>query len=94
MGSAARVKPRRLSVKLKAIREALALSQTEIWKRLGLEEQVSYKVISGYETGTTEPPLLVLLAYAKLANVWVDYLIDDAVDLPERLPSAVRRKTS
>ncbi len=91
MGSAARIKPQRLSVKLKAIREELALSQTEIWKRLGMEEQVSYKAISNYENGTTEPPLLVLLAYARLANVWVDYLIDDAIDLPERLPSAMKR---
>lgn len=35
-----------------------------------------------------EPPLPVLLGYARAANVYVDALIDDAVDLPERLPSA------
>jgi hypothetical protein len=32
----------------------------------------------------------VLLEYARAANVYVDALIDDAVDLPERLPSAKR----
>lgn len=92
MGRAARMKPERLAAKLKAIREALGLSQGEMWRRLGLEEQVSYKAISSYENGTTEPPLPVLLTYAKLAGVCVDYLIDDAMDLPRRLPGRVKHR--
>lgn len=37
-----------------------------------------------------EPPSPVLLEYARAANVYVHALIDDAVDLPERLPSVNR----
>jgi hypothetical protein len=32
--------------------------------------------------------LPVLLEYARAANIYVDALIDDNVDLPARLPSA------
>jgi len=42
---------------------------------------------------------LVLLAYARLANVSVESLIDDEIDLPEKLPAnpkseGVKRKVS
>jgi hypothetical protein len=56
-------------------------------RRLGLEDEIVRETISGYELGTIEPPLPVLLAYAWAANVYVDALIDDNVDLPARLPS-------
>jgi len=42
--------------------------------------------VSGYEQGEREPALLTLLAYARLAGVSVETLIDDELDLPERLP--------
>jgi hypothetical protein len=38
--------------------------------------------ISGYETGKREPPLPVLLKYARLAGVSTDVLIDDKLKLP------------
>ena len=37
---------------------------------------------SQFEKGTREPSLLVLLAYAKLAGISTDLLIDDGEDLP------------
>ena len=43
--------------------------------------------ISGYERGTREPPLPVLLGYARAANVYVEVLIDDNLYLPEKLPA-------
>ncbi len=92
MGRAARMRPERLATKLRAVRDSLGLSQSEMWKRLGIEEKVSYKAISSYETGTTEPPLPVLLTYAKLAGICVDYLIDDSLDLPLRRPSIVKHR--
>lgn len=92
MGGAAREKPERLPAKLRAVREALGMSQSEMWRRLGLEGRMNYTVISNYENGLTEPPLPVILAYAQLANVWVDYLIDDAMDLPKKLPSRVKHR--
>lgn len=44
------------------------------------------KDLSRFETGEREPPLEVLLRYSQLANVWINALVDDAVDLPSKLP--------
>ncbi len=88
MGSKARPKQQASCGKLLRVRTTIGLSQTEMLKRLGVEHLISYKQISKYETGVSEPPLAVLLAYARVANVWADVLIDDELDLPERLPSA------
>jgi transcriptional regulator with XRE-family HTH domain len=85
---APRPKPERLAEKLLAIRTALGISQTELHRRLGVERLVEYHIISRYEQGKREPPLMILLEYARLANVYVDVLIDDELDLPARLPSA------
>lgn len=86
----ARPKPERLAEKLLHIRLALGLSQSEMWKRLGLEESVTYDRISKYETGRNEPPLPTLLQYARLTNVYMEALVDDALDLPARLPSPTK----
>lgn len=85
MGRAPRSKPSRLAEKLLAIRTALGMSQTQIWR--ALEVTADYTAISQYESGKREPPLPVLLRYAELANVYVDALIDDRVDLPDKLPA-------
>ena len=69
------------------IRTTLGLSQNGMVRRLGLEGEIVRETISGYELGTIEPPLPMLLAYARAANVYVDALIDDEVELPARLPS-------
>jgi len=60
--------------------------------QLGLHERLSRTSVSAYEVGTSEPPLPVLLDYARMANVWVDVLIDDELDLPVKLPSAKRHE--
>jgi transcriptional regulator with XRE-family HTH domain len=90
MGQKARPKPVRLSEKLLQIRTALGLSQSEMFRRLQVEDLISYKQLSKYELGITEPPLIVLLRYARVAGVYVDVLIDDELNLPENLPT--RRK--
>jgi transcriptional regulator with XRE-family HTH domain len=90
MGGAARMRPERLAEKLLQIRDAFGLSQTEMLRRLGFDGVLSYHRISNYELGTGEPPLVVLLQYARLAGVYVDDLIDDEIDLPAKLPA--RRK--
>ena len=89
---APRPKPERLAEKLLAIRTALGLSQTELHKRLGVGHLVEYHIISRYEQGKREPPLMILLEYARLANVYVEVLIDDELDLPARLPSAKKHE--
>ena len=93
MGKKPRLKQERLGEKLLQIRNALGLSQTEMMHRLGVEDLISYHQISRYETGKREPPLRILLEYARAANVSTDVLIDDALDLPDKLPARSRRKT-
>ena len=83
----ARSKPGRLSEKLLTIRERLALSQNELINRLELSDELTQARISAYERGVREPPLTVLLQYARAANVYVEALIDDEVELPKRLPA-------
>lgn len=89
MGSA-RPRPARLAEKLLQIRTALGLSQPELHRRLDVEHLIDYTKISTYELGKREPPLMILLEYARLANVYVEALIDDDVDLPDKLPSPTK----
>jgi transcriptional regulator with XRE-family HTH domain len=88
MGRGTRPRPKRLSNKLRQVREALGLSQNGLIRRLGFSRQLTQDYISAYERGVREPPLPVLLAYARAAGVWVDVLVDDALDLPEHLPAS------
>jgi transcriptional regulator with XRE-family HTH domain len=92
MARSPRPRPARLPEKLLQIRLALDLSQDGMLRWLGLDERLSRTSVSAYELGTSEPPLPVLLDYARLANVWVDVLIDDALDLPVKLPSAKKHE--
>jgi transcriptional regulator with XRE-family HTH domain len=87
MGLTPRPRPAHLAEKLLKIRQALGLSQNEMLRRLGLEEATVRSTISGYELGNREPPLPILLRYAKAAGVCVDVLIDDDARLPKRIPS-------
>ncbi len=90
MGRAPRPKPARLAEKLTHVRQALGLSQDDMLARLGLTnaEGLFRSSISGYERGTREPPLPVLLSYARAVNVSVEALIDDELDLPDKLPAS------
>lgn len=83
MAKSPRPRPLRLAEKLKAIRMGLNLSQNEMLGRLGMSDSYNRSVISGYELGTKEPPLPVLLKYAHLAGISTDVLIDDKLDLPK-----------
>jgi transcriptional regulator with XRE-family HTH domain len=84
MGRSRRPRPARLGEKLLAVRQGLGLSQTAMCK--ALELSVDYSAVSQYELGTREPPLPVLLKYARLAGVIMDVLVDDEMDLPAKLP--------
>lgn len=80
-------KPLRLPEKLLQIRTSLGLSQNGILSELGFNDKLFRSNVSQYELGNREPSLVVLLTYARLANVYVDVLIDDELDLPEQIPS-------
>ena len=92
MARGARIRPERLPEKLLQIRVALGLSQSELLRRLGLEEQMDYRRISEFERGTTEPHLSVLLQYARAAGVHMEDIVDDELDLPAKLPGNVKYK--
>lgn len=87
MGKAQRPRPARLADKLVTIRTALGLSQNEMLNRLGLADEFGRNYISAFELETREPPLPVLLKYAQVAGVWIDVLVDDELDLPDKLPA-------
>jgi transcriptional regulator with XRE-family HTH domain len=83
-----RPKPKRLPEKLKAIRVSLDLSQSELLEKLGLAQELELpkrywrSTISGYETGNKEPPLPIILKYARLVGISTDILLDDSLDYP------------
>ena len=86
MGKSVRERPARLAEKLRHIRTALGLSQNGMIRRMGLTDEIIQADISTYEIDQREPPLKVLLAYARAANVTVEALIDDGLSLPDALP--------
>ena len=89
MGNA-RPRPERLAEKLRQIRLELGLSQTEMHRRLETEEKILYTRISDYELDKNEPSLMTILAYARLAGVHMEDIVDDELDLPSKLPGNVR----
>jgi len=88
MGKARRPKPKRLAKKLLEIRQQLGLSQNGLIRHLGFSGELFQSSISAFELGTREPPLPVLLEYARVANIYVEVLINDELDLPSKLPSS------
>ena len=75
----ARRRPKRLAEKLLQIRKALGLSQREMANRIGLDVLPSH--ISKYERDKSEPGVNVLLAYARIAELGMDQIVDDKLDL-------------
>lgn len=92
MVNTSRTKTARLGEKLLRIRLELGLSQSGMLERLGFSEELFRSNVSQYERGTRVPPLPVLLEYARAAGVYVDDLIDDELDLPEKIPGTVRHE--
>jgi transcriptional regulator with XRE-family HTH domain len=87
-----RRRPKRLSEKLLHIRNALGLSQSDLWRLMGVEDEIPFKRISAYELDQNEPPLKVLLQYARVAGVHMEDIVDDELDLPDKLPGNVRHE--
>ncbi len=88
MGRSRRPQPARLAEKLLEVRTRLDLSQTQMVKRLGdAGEKLRPGHISEFENGAREPSLPVLLQYGRVAGVPMEALVDDKLDLPEKLPA-------
>ena len=88
----ARPRPKRLAEKLLQIRNALGLSQMDLWRRLDVEDEISHKLISKYELDQNEPTLMVLLQYARVAGVHMEDIVDDELNLPAKLPGNYRHE--
>ncbi len=84
-----RPRPKHLATKLLQIRLSLGVSQAEMVRRLAVQDFIHYTNISKYELDKNEPPLVILLAYARAAGISTDTLIDDSVQLafPDNLPT-------
>lgn len=91
MGRSHRPRPAHLGKKLRQIRASLDLTLEQIIERLDYKDSPLYPTnISGMERGEREPPLTLLLAYARLVNISTDILIDDERNLPEKLRSRMK----
>jgi transcriptional regulator with XRE-family HTH domain len=93
MGRSPREHPKRLASKLRHIRGALNLTQEQMAELLRqVKPSVRPGHVSELERGLREPTLLMLLRYARLASVPMEMLVDDELDLPEKLPLKKRLK--
>jgi transcriptional regulator with XRE-family HTH domain len=88
-----RKNPKRLAQKLKAIRLALGQSQRSLIKYLDAEDELIQSHISAFEDSRNNriPSVNVLLKYARAVNISTDVLIDDELDLPDKLPVIIRQ---
>jgi transcriptional regulator with XRE-family HTH domain len=71
--------PKRTGEKLLAIRQHLGVSQTGMKNLLNFKGD--YGRISDYELGKRFPTVLTLLAYARVARIHIDDLVDDSIPL-------------
>jgi transcriptional regulator with XRE-family HTH domain len=80
-------------VKLRQIRAKLNLTLEQMIEKLDYKDSPIYPTnISGMERGEREPPLLLLLTYARLVGISTDVLIDDKLELPNELPNSSRHE--
>ena len=86
MGQRQRPRPKRLSEKLRQIREKLNLTQQEMAERLQhIELPPQPGHISEFENGRREPSLIFLLSVARMAGIQRETLVDDGLNLPRNL---------
>ena len=76
-----RPRPKHLAKKLLQIRRRLGVSQGELVRQLGVQALIEHTTISKYELNKNEPPLAILVAYARLAGIPVERIIDDELEL-------------
>jgi transcriptional regulator with XRE-family HTH domain len=79
--------PEHLASKLREIRIRLGESQNGLLRRLGLEREFERNYVSKWERGDMEAPLFVLCAYAEAANIFLEVLAKDELELPLEIPA-------
>lgn len=95
MGTSRRPRPARLATKLRFIRMSMDITQAEMFKRLGdTGTRLYVGHIDDYEKDRRVPTLQVVLAYARVAGISMEAIVDDALDLPDRIPPVAGAKGS
>jgi transcriptional regulator with XRE-family HTH domain len=98
VGRQRRPQPKYLAKKLKQIRLELGLGQVAMATRLGkVEGNPDGAMISRFERGEREPNLFVIVAYARVAGINAQVIIDDdwnVKDLISAMPKDKKKLTS
>ena len=71
--------PKNLAAKLLTIRRSLGLSQSKMARQINLPAH--YARVSEFERGRRAPSALVLLAYARAANIPLENILDDDLEI-------------
>ena len=89
-----RPQPDQLAAKLHQIRIMLGYTLEEMARALKnvRKSPPAKSHISRFEAGTREPSLLVLLEYSRVAGTPLEILVDDDLELPNKLPVIHRRR--
>lgn len=85
-----RKRPVKLASKLLEIRLRLNESQNGMLRRLGLENEFERDYVSKWERDVMEAPLHVLCAYSDVANIFLEVLAKDDLELPLEIPSKTK----
>jgi transcriptional regulator with XRE-family HTH domain len=86
MGTKKRPVPARLPEKLLKIRRLLDLTQEQLAEKVShLPSPPQPGHISRFEQGLREPNLIYLLEISRLSGVSLEVLLDDRLDVPEKL---------
>jgi transcriptional regulator with XRE-family HTH domain len=91
-GSRKRPVPKLLAKKLKLIRTQVGVGQKEMAQLLtSTQSAPDGAMVSRFERGEREPNLFVIVAYARLARVSTDVLIDDQWSIGNLVKEMQRR---
>ena len=91
MGKGKAEQPKHLARKVKEIRLKLGLSQGEMATALEKQGVKIYRSYVGlYEVGERTPSILIILAYAKVAGISSDHLINDDLELPGKYKTTAK----
>lgn len=85
-----RKRPAHLHSKLLEIRLRLNESQNGMLRRMGLEDEFKREYVSKWERGLLEPPLHVLVAFSEVAQIYLEVLVKDSLELPLEIPSRTK----